>query len=278
MNVRWLGLMLLLGAAAPSAAALTEWGAAVNGFVLPFCSSPNFICSGTAGNAGNGGAEQLSASAAVTPPIDFSFSGVPFSIPDVAWNASVALNGNLELPELKSHAEAGGSGTRRVLARAKGVQGIVYDGSGPKEFTLDVALTANLSGNARATGRIFVVNAANLDFEMEPEDFSGFGVTQVVPALILNGAQSGSLTFTLNPNDEVYLWAELVTEARSVTGQSDPSIADASHTLTMNFENGDGLIQARLAAVVPEPSSAWLFLLGIAAAGLIRLQRAARGD
>jgi hypothetical protein len=183
---------------------------------------------------------------------------------------------SISIPELKAEAISSGE---RVQSLATGIEGYTYTGAAPKSFSLSSTLTASvLDPNNDRTGVeaqiylfgeddfFFTFSLATLVFE------SGALVIDSVDLSIeqteSNAVRMGTLDFTLDPGESVYLWTQL--SALGLDGGS----ADAFGTLTSTFEDSAGLVAAsQEMTVIPEPTAP-LFLCGsVALIGLRRRRR-----
>jgi len=89
---------------------------------------------------------------------------------------------------------------------------------------------------------------------------------------------SGNVTFTVNPGDNIFVQATLDAFADSRSQQLFAS-ADALHTLSMSFTQGDtSLLIPASTSAVPEPSAGVLSAIGVAAVFLGSLRRRKAGS
>jgi hypothetical protein len=255
--VHWASATLLAVAlAAPaSAQSLDLWGSFASGSARE---CPSGLCSGSfIERPQAGGLGQTSAAVALSPEAQALHPGVTFA-------AQASLVGALAIPELKAMAVANAATRYTTNAQAEAVQAYVYTGAVASSFVLDVFVSGSVTGDASLSGFVIVY------------DSEGYKPGSEVPGTRLDNtsffwsaasqAQPAPLEFTLQPGDSVYLQATLFAGADS---RNIPSAADAFHTLTMSFQNPANLVQA--AALVPEPASWALMLLGGAA--LLRARR-----
>jgi hypothetical protein len=264
-------LAILLFTSGAANAAVIGWGAATTNSTASYCPS-NGLCTSSQTNGdfaynGDGGDGQTSASSSETT---YGTS-----------NASSTLSGTSYTPTLKTYAKADDNGG--AFALAMGVQGYTYSGAN-KTIMLDLSLTATIDdgseGLAEAFAKIAVIFTDQLDFytnfgtavfEAAPTD-SVRAITQTdLRITSSSNGNSHSLSFDVMDGDQFLVWAGL--EAKAWRGAE----ADAFSTLTMMFDDPDGLAAAGTPPVVgavPLPAGAWLFFTGIAAlAGLARREK-----
>jgi hypothetical protein len=172
----------------------------------------------------------------------------------------------LSVPLLKAEAfSAGGQGGAQAFVYA--AEGYTYTGAVAKEFVIDIMLTATVlepgvDSDALVRAQVYVFEADTFEF------FSDLGTllfeVGAVPKASFesriadpetNASRAGQLVFTLDPGEQVYLWANLLADAKR-----SGAVADAFSTLTNTFQDAGGLTAA---SVVPEPSTASLLALGL---------------
>ena len=170
-----------------------------------------------------------------------------------------------------------------MQAGVTAIQGYTFTGGETTDFSLFVELDGTTiepqaSSDAVISAALavyilqdapFVTDFGTLIFEIVPDpDNEGEVLAQdqlfLTPGLDTTFA-SATLDFTLNPGDEIYVFAGL--SARAARGGS----ANATNTLTMSFDDASQL----QAAAIPVPAAVWLFgsALGLVA-GLRRLRSA----
>lgn len=188
--------------------------------------------------------------------------------------SSLVINGGISVPLLRTFA-ATNNGEFSASGSAVALEGYLYEGTAPQAFSLDVSLTgttSNLdtdfagnfaelslwSGSSFFGGDSFIYqdSAANY-FEF------GFDLIDVID-LEQNGLNnddvlSGTLNWTMNPGDTVYLHSF----ARSVV-YGPNATANALSTLTTSFSSPITGLTAVSGNVVPEPTAALLSLLATA--------------
>jgi hypothetical protein len=152
-----------------------------------------------------------------------------------------------------------------------------YTGTSPTDYTLEYNTNGAISGGPLTEiSSGFTVFGKDFKPGQEIEPVLGFTFDH------LNGNDTelpvhltGDVTFTVNPGDVFFVQATLTAIADS---RSDDlfSLADASHTMDMQFTQGDTslLIPAVVAtADAPEPVSMTLFGSGLAILGLVMRRR-----
>ncbi|GHC63125.1 hypothetical protein [Roseibacillus persicicus] len=220
----------------------------------------------------DGGAGSLSSATSLT---ESRGSSSGFSVLD-------ASNG-LSVPLIRTYASTN-SGNWAAFGSSVAIEGYTFNGSAPKTFTLDASLTGLVSnidndfaGNFATlsiwspSGEFFppiATRTAGPDdgffFSSSESSYLEFGFNQLdTLRLEQNGLNdddvlSGSLSWTMEPGETVYLWAS----GRSAVYGPD-SIADARNTLTASFQDSTGL-SSLSGGVVPEPSTSLLGLLSLA--------------
>lgn len=193
-------------------------------------------------------------------------------------SASVQFTGNVFSPVLRAQSSSP-SGTTASDAIATGVQAWTYTGTNAQTFSIDASLTGTISeptssAEGAIEGRIAAYLYDNASFGT---NYSSFILEEVaLTGTLLDNDQSfltpsldartASITFTLNPGDEVYIWMQL--ETKSERG----AIVDASGTFLMDFSGGDTALLQETISAVPVPPALWLFASGLTFIGL-RLRR-----
>lgn len=179
----------------------------------------------------------------------------------------------LDLPHLAAKAQGG---TQVAKASAWALQGYQFAGTGadfePVTKTLTIDLTGSISNPHKSaatfiSAKVWILNP----FEIEA---LGGGITQfdagdVAPLYEANVSLGHPATVALDlyNGDAFYLWAELTASA------APGAIADASHTLSLKFDNNSGL-----SSTTAVPLSATVWLLGSALlGGGVALPRRTRG-
>jgi hypothetical protein len=161
------------------------------------------------------------------------------------------------LPVLKALAAANTAVGYRTQASASAVQAYTFTGAVAQTFTLVVTLDAFLLGQDNSVlGSVAAFGEDFLDGTVS--DGPGTFLTNPISfSLSQSGSSTKSLSFTLDPGDSVYLEASVLASARSTRGAS---VADASNTMTMRFEDTTGLVVAR---PVPEAGTWAMFGAGL---------------
>jgi opacity protein-like surface antigen len=158
-------------------------------------------------------------------------------------------------------------------AWSRGLQRYDYTGSAAQEYRIDYTLEGSFSLDVAdpvslmsAYGGLTVYGS-----DYDPDD-EGHGTVldtsfQGVWAE-LEGTHpfsvSGSVTFTLNPGDAIYVWSSLSVIADA--GHGYGGSVDAMDTLALSFGAGDTSLL--VPSLVPEPGAALLFGLGLLALGI----------
>ena len=209
---------------------------------------------------------QTTATVAMSAPNLAAHPGVDF-FAFVEYDPAV-----FDLPVLKALAAANTAVGYLTSANASAVQAYTFTGAAPQTFTLIVTLDAFLLG--LDNGVIGVVNAYAEDYlDGTVRDGPGTLLTNPITfSLTRSGSSTKSFSFLLDPGVSVYLEAAVLATARSTRG---PSLADASNTMTMRFEDSTGLVVAR---PVPEAGTLSLLCAGLVLiAGLVRRRRPGLG-
>jgi hypothetical protein len=244
-------------------AALTEWGA--NAYVST-ADCPSF-CTNFAFGPDNGSGGQQAVSAASS-----------FSDDRGNANSAASFSGAGNTPVLKASAEAS-TGFHGAFGSAVAIQGYTFNGSTTQTLELTVDLTGQLTiPDAESDASLGATVALFSDLGFGYEEFYGnffeFPVTWLTDTVtgfnaelsLIEGengpvSKSGTLTFSVDPGDSFYLWAEI--NANAYSGPNADVIADGFNTLTMSFSDPSNLAPA----AVPLPAAAWLF--GSAVLGLM---------
>lgn len=196
---------------------------------------------------------------------DSSFSD---SRGNAAGSAMLNAGSGISVPNLRAEAFVTGSGTSSAFGRASGVEGYTYSGAEARTFNLDIMLTGSVfdptpaDGDTSINASVYIFTAPGFQFGFDYATLVfELGVTELAGSQLSLGngetALADSLSFTLQPGQSFYLQAALGADA-----ERDLSIADAFSTLSASFEDATGLVAAS-GTVVPEPSTAVLFLLGL---------------
>jgi hypothetical protein len=164
---------------------------------------------------------------------------------------------------------------------ARATQEYTYTGSTPADYTVEYDINGDMAGGilTEISGG-FTVFGSGFDPNQEVQPVLGFsfdhanGDGTVKPVHL-----TGDVTFSVNPGDVVFLQATLdvFADARS---QQLFALADASHTLTMNFTQGDpSLLTPAIttpASGVPEPAGVLLMGTGLVALAIAGRRRTAK--
>lgn len=248
--------LLLATAVPPASAALDLWGAYASGFASE---CPAGLCSGAVLERDDAGpAQQLSASADLSEPVRLAHPGVDYQV-------QATLVGDLDLPELKARAFADSALRYSVSTTAKAMQGYLYSGLAPADFTLNVAVNGVITGQGGLSGFVNVYDAARYD-PLLPN--SSRLANSFFIWTLTSQAQPAPLVFSLDPGDSVYLEAVMFASADS--RNAVPSTADAFHTLRLAFSEPPADLLPATQLPVPEPAAATLLALGLAAIRLLR--------
>jgi len=189
---------------------------------------------------------------------------------------AVYAAGGPDLPVLGAEGFSGPDS--RTDSYAVGMLGYTYAGATATTISLDIVLDGESGGTtdpfdawvesnvAVILGDVndFVIHYPTFIFEVVPgnPDLSVLGESNM--SLDLNaGPQTltGSISFTLNPGDEFFVWAGL--EAGGIRD----GYGDAFNTLSMSFSDAAGITPN----IIPVPAAVWLFGSGLI--GLIGIAR-----
>lgn len=255
---------LLLVSVSSHAAIVTGYGVSAGAATFPNC--PSFCQGGSNERDSDGGEFATSATAQVNNTTANVF-------------ASGSFGGSAFTPVLRASADSPLSAATQGTGGVTAIQGYTFTGGESTDFSLFVELDGTTiepqpSSDAVIGAELavyilpnapFVTDFGTLIFEIVP--LSG-GTVLVQDQLFLTPGlgttfASTTLDFTLNPGDEIYVFAGL--NARAARGGS----ADATNTLTLTFDDASQL----QAAAIPVPAAIWLFAsaLGLVA-GLRRLK------
>lgn len=190
--------------------------------------------------------------------------------------ASADLSGPTYLPILAAEGFSGPDS--RVDSGAVGMLGYTYAGATSTTISLDIVLEGEVGGTTDEFDAWVNSNVAVIlgDVDYYTTHYPTF-IFEVVPgtpgleelgtsnlSLDLNAGQQtlmGSISFTLDPGDEFFVWAGL--EAGGIRD----GYGDAFSTLTMSFSDDTGITPS----IIPVPAAVWLFGSGLI--GLIGFAR-----
>ncbi|GAA5483493.1 hypothetical protein [Haloferula sargassicola] len=278
-------LSVLFGTVLPLSAQLVieevPWGADAYGYVSDRFGSS--VSTGTFNFPSDGGGAGIYSDSASLTETRGSIS------------SSVVLNnaGGISVPEIHTYAATANSNSV-ANAAATGIEGYTYTGSTPKMVSLDVSLSGSYSnmdndyaGNfarvsvwsdevlvAMSSTELFSASALALPgffFSTDTGAYLEYGFLRYDQLdLEMNGigtddVTSGTLSWMMNPGDTVYLHAQ-----GNSTAYGPNSVADASHTLTMSFQDSTGLVALSGGITVPEPGPAAIGALGVAVFLILR--------
>ncbi len=281
-DFRWRYVRLLLGLVGaiagviPLQAASVFWGAEASGRARQFeitCSTcPNPVTE--LSNLSDGGLGQ-------------KLGVVEFGTADVAYDAKAIFAGPNSLPHLSVLASGGitivppSTFFHSATTVARATEEYEYIGSTSTDYTLEYDVNGAVSGGILteiAGGFTVFGSGFNPNQEVQPvlgftfDHANGDGTEKPVHF-------NGSVTFTVNPGDTIFVQSTLdaFVDSRS---QQLPAVADAAHTLDMSFTKGDTslLIPAVTPdSNVPEPVTTALFGIGLAGVGLALRRRRRTG-
>lgn len=189
----------------------------------------------------------------------------PLAVPDLAAKASAE-------PGVDTHAGFSGEGAYFFAADASatGRQYFTYTGPASQRYTMRYTLTgfaASAADNPQPADQALIQISGGLSLFDDGDKLGGelpMGQLVDIDQRNFNGAahtfrDSGSVSIMLNPGQSYYLVAFLAANV-NLFGHG---MADASHSLTVDFMAGDtGQLIAALPAV-PEPSTWALLALGL---------------
>ncbi|MEM9529411.1 MAG: hypothetical protein AAGA23_00690 [Pseudomonadota bacterium] len=160
--------------------------------------------------------------------------------------AAASFTGDVFSPVLRSSSRTPVDAGNAIDAIATAVQGYTYLGAAPADYSVQVSLSGTVAQPASNSegvirGRAAVYRYENARFST---DFSSFILEEVasegevlataqlflLPTLDLS---QGTLDFTLNPGDEVYVWMQLSTKSER------GAVVDATNTFDLTFTAGD---------------------------------------
>jgi len=183
--------------------------------------------------------------------------------------ATASLTGPDLLPSLGAQGFSGPDS--RTDSNANGMLGYIYTGASATTISLDLTLDGSAAGEGWAYSDVAVIlgnvtyyttHYPTFIYEVVPGDpsLSILGTSNMSIAADV-GLQSltDSISFTLNPGDQFFVWAGL--NAGGIRG----GYGDAFNTLSMSFSDSTGI------NAVPVPAAAWLFASGLL--GLIGVAR-----
>lgn len=152
---------------------------------------------------------------------------------------------------------------------ARATQEYVYTGTTPMDYTLDYKVNGKIGGGilTELAGG-FTVFGGGFNPNQEVNPVLGFSFDHV------NGDGTerqvhftGEVTFTVKPGDNIFVQTTLDAFADS-RSQQLPALADAFHTLDMDFTQGDPSLlipAATPVSSVPEPATTFVTGIGMAA-------------
>ena len=211
---------------------------------------------------------------------EFSLSATSTENSYGSASSSALFTGSITtyLPELNVNTSSGLD--RGAFATAFGVQGYTYSGV-DTSITLDFNLHGSVGDNASgyASNKLRADVAVILSSSLEWYPSFGTLVYEVANGPVVGNESlfisnsgldqnaPGSITFDVFDGMDFYVVASMGATAKN-------GFADASNTLTMQFEDDMGLTAASVSAV-PVPAAVWLFASGLV--GLIGVARRKAG-
>lgn len=230
---------------------LTEWGTTAQASTADCISS----CTNVDFGPPSGGPMQSSAATSLT---DTKGSA--------AAAAALDPGSGIATPLLRAEAFSKSS-LGSAFGTAFGVEGYTNTSGSVQSYTLNILLEAFVgdlgAGDGKVTADVIAWRTANFFFSSDRATLLFEASATIVDEaqLLVDLSEipsaNGSVSFTLDPGESVYVWARLKADARR-----DMSFADAFSTLTTSFTDPTGLAAASL----PEPGP--LALLAGAALGL----------
>lgn len=209
-------------------------------------------------------------------------------------DATLSATNFLDLMELDALSRA--TSTVAVNASAYGIQRYRYTGAASTTLTATGTFRGNLSSATTAglTGRMAIISAVG-DMDDMVDDFEDtslwtdlFGMGEHAGSRISSGQTSAyndlafgnngpgnknlvlTQNFSVNPNDEFFIYGALLTHA----SDSNSTLSDA-HALSSNSQGAffalTGSTDLELVAPVPVPAAVWL--MGSALLGLVGFKR-----
>jgi len=215
--------------------------------------------------------------------VDYAYSSINNTTGNGQAEVTLAADGSINIPTLKAEAYSTSSG--QAQARATGIEGYTYTGAAAKTFTLTSTLTADVSdpedGFTGVEADVVVFQAEGFEFFTDlPTLIFELGATPVddielsVDDTEMNALRMGQLTFTLEPGESVYLFAQLFAQGRN------QGYADAFATLTNVFDDSTGLVAASdpTPPIVPVPEPGVTILTLLSAAAMLRRRQTQSRD
>lgn len=210
---------------------------------------------------------------------------------EASYAARARLLGPTGLPELRADARStpgigehegfseSGFYDFNAVATARATQYFTYTGTTTQTYTMTYTVSgfagSTLPNATPADEALISVNAVVALFD-DGDKLGGelpMGHVVDIDRINLNGSahdfrESGSVSITLAPGDSYYLASSLGAQV-TIGGQG---IADAGHTLTMEFTQGD-TSQLDVLLAVPEPSTYAMLGAGLLVLGLASRRR-----
>ena len=201
---------------------------------------------------------------------------------EASFAARARILGFEGAPELRADARAfPGIGTHEgfsepgfydfnALATSRGSQYYIYTGTTTQTYTMDYTISG-FAGSTLASptpeDQSLIGVSGGLTLFDDGDKLGGelpMGRVVDIDRISVNGTagefrQSGSVSITLDPGDAYYLAAFLSAQV-SIGGQG---IADAGHTLTIDFTAGNTAELLPLLPSIPEPATYALMALGL---------------